>query len=169
MKNINIFSILLITALVCSCDSNENRLNFEVDEKGEPPKRLKEFYFQEFKIEEKNYVIALGRIHTFLVENSFYPKYSNCFDATLDIMVIANKEKYNKTYPCIVLQAEKGAPTKSYLVVNINEVKFNQLDGDNRLQLMVKIYGLEKIAQQFKLDLEPTLNNLYGTLQQTKP
>ena len=84
-------------------------------------------------------------------------------------MVIANKEKYNKTYPCIALQAEKGAPTKSYLVVNINEVKFNQLDGDNRLQLMVKIYGLEKIAQQFKLDLEPSLNKLYGTLQQSKP
>ena len=62
MRYINIFSLLLIAVLVCSCGGNENLKDFEIDENGEPPQWLKEFYFQEFKIEEKNYVIALGRI-----------------------------------------------------------------------------------------------------------
>jgi len=163
MRKINIFILLLLATLLQSCDKSTK--DYEVGPNGEPPKALKESYTNTFKIDQKNYVIALGEIHKFLIENSFYPIiYSECFDATLDVRVTANLERYSETYPCDVVQAEKGTPEKAYLVAGIEEVKFNQLDDDNRLLIQVKIYGLEAVSQVFKLNLEPVLNKQYGAV-----
>ncbi|MCU7798530.1 MAG: hypothetical protein KZQ75_15495, partial [Candidatus Thiodiazotropha sp. (ex Myrtea spinifera)] len=154
-----LFTVAL-TALY-SCSDGRNEKDNTVGPNGEPPKHLQKSYTKEFIVEEKNYVKALGLIHAFSVENAFYPKYNQCFNDVLDIKVIANIDKYNSTFPCIALQAEKGAPAKAYLTSRITKVEFNQLNGDNKLTLSIDIYGLESIATAFKTKIEFELVNLY--------
>lgn len=130
---------------------------------GEPPKALKPFqvYSKEFVAEQKNYVLALGQIHAFLIANDFATLYPSCFGDVLDIRVTADIERHRKRFPCVALQAEKGAPTKAYLSVTVNDVMFNQLDDNNRLIYTVSMFGKEELAVAFASEVEPALRRLY--------
>jgi hypothetical protein len=61
-----------------------------------------------------------------------------------------------------VLQAPKGAPTKAYVGVTVEDVFFNQLDHNNRLIYTVSMYGREDLAKVFASDVEPGLQELYA-------
>ena len=136
LKNLHQFfslgTLLIIAVLICGCSDEFRTEDYEAGPNGEPPRVLEGFqvYTKQFTADEKNYVLALGQIHAFLIANSYYPiLYSACFDDVLDIRVTAHVERHKKRFPCIALQAENGAPTKAYLSVTIENVMFNQYSG----------------------------------------
>lgn len=146
-------SFLFALACLVGCSGDYPHADQEVGENGEPPKALRQVYHEQFRADEKNYVIALGRIHAFLVENQFSTKYTDCFDDVLDIT------KRKKGFSCLALRAEQGPPTKVYFRVVVEEVNFNQLDGNNRLLYAAEMYALnryvkEGIADQLIQDFE---------------
>src|SRR5262245_43988730 len=129
--------LLIVVLLMCGCSDEFRAEDYEVGANGEPPKVLEGFrvYSEQFvaeqKNEQKNYVLALGKIHAFLIANQYSPFYSSCFDDILDIRITAHVEKHKLRFPCVVLQAPKGAPTKAYVGVTVEDVFFNQLDDNN--------------------------------------
>jgi hypothetical protein len=151
-------------ALLLGCSDEWSSEGYEVGPNGEPPKALKNVYSKKFLAEQKNYVRALGEIHAFLIANDFFPVvYKPCFADVLDIRVTANIEKYKKAFPCVAVQSTKGAElTNTYFRVSIDDVKFNQLDSNNRLIYRVEIFGKEDLKGVFAADVEPSLNRLYS-------
>jgi hypothetical protein len=105
--------------------------------------------------------LALGNIHAFLLANDYYPLYPSCFDDILDIRVTADIRRHKERFPCVALQARRGAPTKAYLSVTVEDVMFNQLDHNNRLIYTVSMFGREDLAKLFALNVEPDLLVLY--------
>lgn len=156
------FSFLLFAA----CADELPHTGQEVGANGEPPKALVRVYGEQFLAEDKNYVLALGLIHTFLVENQFSTKYTECFDDVLDV-----RKRNKKGFSCIVLQAEQGPPTKVYFRVIVDEVLFNQLDENNRLFFSVEMYVLdgyvksgvaEQLIQAFETGIGTELSVLHS-------
>lgn len=131
--------LLILPLMLCFFGCSERSLieGQEVGTNGEPPRDLPIIYQKQFVAEEKNYVLALGLVHSYLVENDFYAKYTDCFDHVLDV------RKRKPGFSCLALRAEKGPPTKVYFRVLIDEVLYNQLDGNNRLKYTLEMYALE--------------------------
>ena len=158
------FSVLLSLACLVGCSGDYPHADQEVGENGEPPKALEQRYQRQFQADEKNYVLALGRIHAFLVENQFSTKYTDCFDDVLDI------RKRKKGFSCLVLRAEKGPPTKVYFRVIVDDVNFNQLDDHNRLLYSVEIYsidpdlgwGITELLRDFGSEVASSLAELHS-------
>lgn len=163
MRKSLVRSLLTVTLLMCGCSDEFRSEDYEVGPTGEPPRILDglQVYKKEFVSDEKNYVLALGRIHAFIIANDFYPLYPSCFSDVLDIRVTANVEMHEKRFPCVALQAEKGAPIKAYLSVTVEDVMFNQLDHNNRLIYTVSMFGRDDLAKLFASDVEPGLRDLY--------
>lgn len=156
-------ALLIVLLLMSGCSDGVRAEDYEVGANGEPPKALEglRVYSKQFVADQKNYVLALGKIHAFLIANRYAPLYSSCFDDVLDIRVTALTEKHKQRFPCVVLQAPKGAPTKAYVGVTVEDVMFNQLDDNNRLIYTVSMYG-QDLAKVFVSDVEPTLRELYS-------
>lgn len=147
------FFFLLLSICLVGCSEDYPHSDQEVGENGEPPTALVQVYRERFLADEKSYVLALGQIHSFLISNQFSTSYPDCFDDVLDI------RKRTKGLPCTLLQAEQGPPTKVYFRVVVEEVNFNQLDGNNRLLYAAEIYALDRyirdgIAEQLVQDFE---------------
>ncbi|WP_151635987.1 hypothetical protein [Noviherbaspirillum aerium] len=157
-------ALLFAVILTAGCSDEYSTKDFQVGPNGEPPKALKIVYAKEFTAERKNYVRALGEVHAFLIENNFIPVvYKPCFHDVLDIRVTADIQKHKKAFPCVAVQAENGAEyTQIYLRVSIIDVKFNQLDGNNRVIYAVEIFGKEKLSRVFEENVEPCLFKLYS-------
>ncbi|WP_020407450.1 hypothetical protein [Hahella ganghwensis] len=145
------------------CYSEFSIEDYEVGANGEPPKIMEPVHRIEMVADERNFVLAMGLIHAFLVENRFEPYYSDCFDDVLDI------RKHRDGFPCIGLMAERGVPAKMYLRVRFDEVLFHQLDGKNRLKYTVEIYSISnssvksavnRIVDVLRSDVYPKLNQL---------
>jgi hypothetical protein len=79
----------------------------------------------------------------------------------LDIRITANTEKHKKRFPCVALQADKGAPTKVYFSVTIDDVMFNQLSHNNRLIYTVSIFGRNDLTNTFASVFETRLRDIY--------
>jgi hypothetical protein len=158
------FLIAIIGLLVSGCSDEFRAGDYEAGAKGEPPKVLEglRVYSEKFVADQKNYVLVLGEIHAFLIANQFTPFYSSCFNDILDIPITAHVEKDKQRFPCVVLQAPKGAPTKAYVNVTVEDVLFNQLDHNNRLIYTVSMYGREDLAKVFTYDVAPDLRKLYA-------
>ena len=152
------------TALLLGCSDEYSTVGYEVGPSGEPPKALKNAYSKKFVAKQGNYVRALGEIHAFLIANDFFPVvYKPCFGDVLDIRVTANIEKRKTAFPCVAVQSTKGAElTNTYLRVVIDEVKFNQLDYNNRLIYTVEIFGNDGLSSIFSSGVEPSLIKLYS-------
>lgn len=155
--------------LLFSCSDQFNPDDYEAGSNGEPPKALAMFegYSQQFIADEPNYVKAMGEIHKFLILYHFLPKYTECFNDVLDIRKLLPS---SGVFPCVALQALRGVPTKTYLRVRIDEVKFNQLDKNNRVIYTVQIYRVDKSGNYYKndklrnsfiSDVEPILSTFY--------
>lgn len=157
-----VFIIVTVTQFF-GCSEGYREEDYNPGPNGEPPKKLELVYSKKIIAEEKNYVKALGEIHAFLVENDFSPIYRSCFTDALDVRLTIDPKKQRENFPCIVIMAVKGAPTKIYLSVVIEEIKFNQLNDDNRLVLIVSMYGLEDLVGLFSETIEPNLVKLYQT------
>jgi len=157
-------TFVVVATMLCSCSDEFSEENYSAGPYGEPPKALGMVYSKQFVAEEKNYIRALGEIHAFLIENSFYLVYRPCFGDVLNIKVTANPERHERAFPCIAVQAEKGAPTKVYLSVSIDDVKFNQLDHNNRLIYTVAMYGRTDLIGTFVSEVEPSLAKLYTAM-----
>lgn len=157
-------TLLATTALLLGCSNEYSTEGYEVGPNGEPPKALKSVYSKKFVAEQKNYVRALGEVHAFLIANEFFPVvYKPCFGDVLDIRITADIEKHKTAFPCVAVQSTKGAElTNTYLRVVIDEVKFNQLDYNNRLVYTVEIFGNEGLNGVFSSDVEPNLIKLYS-------
>ncbi|MCW8128386.1 hypothetical protein [Microbulbifer halophilus] len=159
------FSTLLSLVWVIGCSGEFSHADQGVGENGEPPKALVQVYKEQFLADERNYVLALGQIHSFLVENQFSTKYTDCFDDVLDI------RKRKKGFSCMALRGDQGPPTKVYFRVVVDEVHFNQLDGHNRLLYSAEMYALdryvrdgiaEQLIQNFESGTGPKLAGLYS-------
>lgn len=157
--------LFLFLLCLVGCSDASSYEDQEVGPNGEPPKALQLIYQKQFIAEERNYVLALGLIHAFLVEHHFAITYTRCFDDVLDV------RKRGKGFTCLALQAERGPPTKTYVRVRVDEVLFNQLDGDNRLSLSVEIYVLDgyvkngkgaQLVDGFTAGVETGLAQLYA-------
>ena len=148
--------------VVFGCSDEFSTKDFEVGPNDEPPKTLKNIYTKEFVADQKNYVRALGEVHAFLIENNFFPViYNQCFRDVLDIRVTADSKKNKDAFPCVAVQSTKGAEyTHTYLRVSIVDVKFNQLDHNNRLIYTVEIYGRPGLEAVFAASVDPSLANL---------
>lgn len=158
-------TLLGLAVLMVGCSEQFSSEDFEVGPDGEPPKILEgmRVYEKRFVAEQKNYVLAFGRIHAFLIANDYYPVvYRPCFGDVLDIKVTADVKRYKQRFPCVAVQAEFGVPTKSYLNITIEEVKFNQLDHDNRLIYTVAMFGRQDFARGFSSQVEASLEDLYS-------
>lgn len=157
-------TLITVCALLLGCADEYSIKDHEIGPNGEPPKALKKIYTKKFESEQKNYVRALGEVHAFLIENDFSPvTYNACFKDVLDIRITANSEKHKKAFPCVAVQSTKGAEvTNTYLRVSINDVKFNQLDHNNRVIYTVEIYGKEGPDAVFAANVEPALARLYS-------
>ncbi|WP_417222881.1 hypothetical protein [Amphritea sp.] len=158
-----VFMLLVIVFLV-GCSEPYPAADQEIGVKGEPPKALVRAYHQQFQAADKHYVLALGFIHAFLVEQGFSVNYTRCFDDVLDVT-----KRTQAGFSCIALQAEQGPPTKVYVRVVIDEVLFNQLDGNNRLLLSVELFALkgylqngttERLIDAFDIDVARVLSQL---------
>lgn len=147
---------------MCSCDDDIDPNSFP-GLHGEPPKALKLVYEKQFVAEQKNYFRALGEIHAFILDSDLYPNYNKCITDVLDIRVTAITANHKEAFPCLLVSAGKGDPPNVYLTVTINDVMFNQLDGNNRLILTVGIYGDKEhaIAKEFMAQIEPPLMKMY--------
>jgi hypothetical protein len=150
-------------ALLSGCSDEYSTENYRVGTNGEPPKALKLVYTQKFVAEQKNYVRALGEIHAFLIESGFFPVvYKSCFGDVLDIRVTADIEKHKRAFPCVAVQATKSDELINiYFRVSIDDVKFNQLDHDNRLMFTVEMFGREDVVGAFGANVAPSLAKLY--------
>lgn len=153
--------IIAMAMILLGCSEEFRAEDYNPGPNGEPPKKLELVYSKEIIAEEKNYVRALGEIHAFLVENDFSPIYRSCFTEALDVRLTIDPKRQRENFPCVVIMAVKGAPTKIYLSVVIEEIKFNQLNDDNRLVLTVSMYGLEDLVGLFSETIEPNLFKLY--------
>jgi hypothetical protein len=81
----------------------------------------------------------------------------------LDIRVTADIERHKKAFPCVLVQARKGAElTEAYFRVLLDDVKFNQLDHNNRLIYTVEIFGRESFNGIFTTGVELSLGKLYS-------
>lgn len=168
--------LIAACALLVGCSDEYSKIekDYQVGPNGEPPKALKIIYTKKFVAEEKNYVRALGEIHTFLIENEFFPVvYNACFGDVLNIRITAHIEKHKKAFPCVAVQSTKGAElTDTYLRVSINDVKFNHLDHNNRVIYTIEIFGREDLEGIFAANVEPSLSKLYSvssTLHSVSP
>lgn len=162
--NTRFFFLLLFICLV-GCSGDYPHSDQEVGENGEPPTALVQVYRERFLADEKKYVLALGQIHSFLISNQFSTSYPDCFDDVLDIRKRTNWEV------CTLLRAEQGPPTKVYFRVVVEEVNFNQLDGNNRLLYAVETYVLDRyvsdgradqLVQDFETGVRSKLVGLYS-------
>ena len=153
--------IIVMGTQFLGCSEEYKGEDYNPGSNGEPPKKLELVYSKKIIVEEKNYVRALGEIHAFLVENDFSPVYRSCFTHALDVRLTIDPKRHRENFPCVVIMAVKGAPTKIYLSVVIEEVKFNQLNDDNRLALTVSMYGLADLVGLFSETIEPNLIKLY--------
>jgi len=153
---------LLTALLMLGCSDDYRRQDYEAGSNGEPPKVLEQHkvYTAKLVAEQKNYVLALGQIHSFLITNDFLVVYPSCFDDVLDIRVTAIVEKHKKRFPCVVLQGVRGLPVKVYLSVTVEDVMFNQLDGNNRLIYTVSMFGEDDLVRTFKSEVAPALEKL---------
>lgn len=137
---------------------------------GEAPKALIVTYEKKFVIEEKRYVKALGEAHLFLHENSFLPFYKQCFNEVLDLHVIANKAKLEKTFPCIAIHAAyQGELPTIYFTARVLKVGHHEVDGKTPITVEVRLYGknlsqtdsddtdVKKIVRAFVATVEPHL------------
>ncbi len=146
VKCVRFLFIVFAAITVNSCTNSE----YGTDEdypgpKGEPPKALKAAYRKQFIAEQKSYLLAVGEIHSFLLANKYHPLYRECLTDVLDIRVTANTYKHEAAFPCVVVSASKGdGPPEVYISFTVNEVLFNQFDGNNRLVFTVGIYGYAK-------------------------
>lgn len=154
--------LILVVTLIFGRTDKFPAENFEPGPNGEPPKALPKVYSKQFFADQRNYVTALGMVHAFLIDNQFSTAYSRCFNDVLDIRVTANIEEHKRAFPCVVLQAQQGAPTKVYLSVTVDDVWFNQLDHNDRLGYTVSIYGREDSATKFLAFGEPGLKGLFS-------
>jgi len=139
--------ILLLIGVLAGCFEKYPAVDQEIGVNGEPPKALVQVYHQQFSATEKHYVLALGYVHAYLVEHDFATRYTPCFDDVLDVT-----KRTQAGFSCIALQAEQGPPTKVYVRVVIDEVLFNQLDGNNRLLFTVEMFVLERYRQDGTAD-----------------
>lgn len=178
-----VWSALCVHALLVLCDCSNTDLSTEEiylpGPKGEPPKTMKAAYKKQFFAEEKNYFFAVGEMHSFLLENSLHPVYKECLSNVLDIRVRSNTNK--PAFPCVLVSASTGdgAP-KRYIYFSVDDVKFNQLDGNNRLSFTIGIYGYNDIRHMgdeyntshlvdyFSKNVEPKLIRLYRFPSQTQ-
>ena len=144
------------------CSDGFRADDYEAGRNGEPPRALEPFhvYTKEFVAEEKNYVLALGRVHAFLIANDFSTFYPSCFGDVLDIRVTSIPENRKERFPCVALQAEKGSPTKIYLSVTVEDVMFNHTE-NSRLIYTVAMFGREDLVGMFTSDVEPGLRDLH--------
>lgn len=165
MNQLRAILLMVILALLYGCSNDEysGTANDRLGPKGEPPAALKLAYGKKFVAEQKHYIRALGEIHAFLLENMFHPHYRQCFTDVLDIRVTADTAKYKETFPCIAFYASVGEMPRIYIAVSVDEVKFNQLDGNNRVTFTVGIYGDVKqdLINKFSMLVEPSLRQLY--------
>ncbi len=159
------FFILFLFSCLIGCSGDYPHSDQEVSANGEPPKALVQVHSARFLADEKNYVLALGQIHSFLISKRFSTSYSDCFDDVLDI------RKRMKGVSCTVLRAEQGPPTKVYFRVVVEEVSFNQSDGNNRLIYAAEIYALDRyvkdgsaaqLVQDFESGVASKLVGLYS-------
>jgi hypothetical protein len=139
--------------------------------RGEPPKTLKVAYKKQFIAEQKNYLIAVGEMHSFLLTNTYHPHYRECLTDVLDIRVTANTGKHGAAFPCVLVSASKGdGSPEIYLSFSVDDVKFNQLDGNNRVVFTVGIFGYadKDLTDSFSKNVEPKLSGLYHSPMPTK-
>ena len=96
---------LLVIVLVCGCSDEFRSADYEAGPNGEPPKVLEglQTYTKQFVADQKNYVLALGNIHAFLLANDYYPLYPSCFADILDIHVTADTKRHEERFPCVAL------------------------------------------------------------------
>ena len=157
MSKLIVAFLITASAILYGCPDDFREEDYYAGQNGEPPKKLKLVYSKKFVAEQKNYVRALGEIHAFLIENDFYPVYRSCFHDVLDIIITADVKKHKEAFPCVAVGAEKGAPTKIYLTLVIDEVMFNQLDHNNRLMFTVSMYGSKDLIGYFSANVESNL------------
>ncbi|WP_157719171.1 hypothetical protein [Halopseudomonas salegens] len=152
-------AIIVFTFLLAAgCSEPYPAADQEIGPNGEPPEALELIYQKQFLAEEKNYVLAFGIVHRFLVDNQFSVSYNPCFDDVLNI------RKRKKGFTCIAVQADQGPPTKVYFRLIVDEVLFNQLDNDNRWFFSIEIYGFgseQSLIDDFSAAVEPGLAQLY--------
>ena len=155
-------TLIAASTVLLGCSDEFSTKDFEVGPNGEPPKALDKIYTKKFVAEQKNYVRALGEVHAFLIENGFSAViYKQCFKDVLDIRVTADNNKSKDAFPCVAVQSTKGAEyTHTYLRVSIVDVKFNQLDHNNRLIYTVEIYGRSGLEAAFAVSVDPVLVKL---------
>jgi hypothetical protein len=155
-------TLVAASTVLLGCSDEFSTKDFEVGPNGEPPKALKKIYTKKFVAEQKNYVRALGEVHAFLIENDFFPViYNQCFKDVLDIRVTAHNKKSKDAFPCVAVQSTKGAEyAHTYLRVSVVDVKFNQLDHNNRLVYTVEIYGRPGAEAVFAVSVDPSLSKL---------
>jgi hypothetical protein len=165
----------------CGCSNTEldTDKNYYPGPKGEPPKAMEAAYKKQFFAEEKNYFFAVGEMHSFLLENSLHPVYKECLTNVLDIRVRSNTDK--PAFPCVLVSASTGdgAPLR-YIYFSVDDVKFNQLDRNNRLIYTIGIYGYKETCRKcdyyntsdlvdyFSKNVEPKLIGLYRSPSQTQ-
>jgi hypothetical protein len=160
MRILGPYTVLLGALLVCGCSAEDREEDYEAGPNGEPPKALESMrvYAKQFTADQSNYVLALGKIHAFLVADGYEPiAYTSCFGEVPN----AIGEGREKQFPCVALHAQKGVPTKAHLVVTVDEVRFNQLDHNNRLAYTVSIFGREPFYRLPTPALESGLSGLY--------
>lgn len=165
-----IFLISLLILVAC----NDSRYEATPDDfagvNGEAPKSLIVTYERTFVVEEKRYVKALGEVHQFLHENSFLPFYKQCFSDVLDLHVISSRDKLEKTFPCIAINAAyQGELPTIYFTARVLKVGHHQMDGQTPITVEVRLYGKEssktnsddtdmkKIIRAFVATVEPHL------------
>lgn len=163
MRKIVANAFLAAALMVSGCSDEFRAEDYEPGHNGEPPKALERLnvYTKEFVAEEKNYVLALGEIHAFLITNRLSPAYPSCFSDVLNVLVTAKPENYKKRFPCVALQSATGFVKNTYLSVTVKDVMFNQLDHNNRLTYIVSMFGHSDLAGAFTLEVEPRLLTLY--------
>jgi hypothetical protein len=157
--------VLFVTTSLCACNGSSDDIdsyNYP-GPKGEPPRGLPKIYEKQFVAEQRNYFKAVGEIHAFALEHGLYPGFGKCLSDVIDIRVTADTVAHKRAFPCRLISAWTGEPPVVYLTVTVNDVMFNQLDGNNRLILTVNIYGSEKEGglKDFRSMVEPALIKLY--------
>ena len=80
-------TLFIIVLMICGCSDEFQSEDYAAGPNGEPPKVLKgvKTYTKQFVADQKNYMLALGNVHSFLIANHYYPFYTSCLDDVLDI------------------------------------------------------------------------------------
>ena len=168
MRSVILLSVLSAALLGLGCSAGGDIQDDAPGPNGEPPKALKgmRLYSRQFNSDQASYVMAFGKLHSYLVSNGYYPfTYTSCFGDVPN----AVSQGREKQFPCVAMHAQKGAPTKGHIVVTVDGVKFNQLDHNNRVTYTVSIYGLERFAGPLTSALEADLDSLYTTGRPSGP